>query len=207
MSERDRTPFGARLRRARIAAGLSQMDVQRTIGMPQSTLGEAERTGKAASKWLVPLAHLYGVSPADLSGDNSADEEIIGGHPTVAKGQSIARRLVTVSVPVSVDMDRLRVTSKLPDVFRVVLPDDAMAGRFPKDSYIEFDSRLDARAGDVILLRDQAGEHYIRYLRERRKGEIVAVAENPAYLPMDFAQDGLEIRAVLVGAGWSGRLT
>lgn len=207
MKERDRTAFGARLRRLRIAAGLSQMAVQRAIGLPQSTLGEMETVGKGASKWLIPLAQLYGVSAHELAGDQDDGEEKaipgIGGEAA----QSHAMRLITGNVARSIDWESLRVTNKLPEVFKVFLPDDAMAGRFPKDSYIEFDSSLEARAGDVVLLRDQAGEHYIRYLRERRKGELVAVAENPAYLPMDFAQDGLEIRAVLVGAGWSGRLT
>lgn len=207
MPSRDRTPFGLRLRKARLAAGLSQMDVTRAIGVPQSTLNEMEKSAKGSTKWLIPLSALYGVSPSELSDEEMSAADIdplkSGGSRAGAK----SRFLTTSNVTRSLDWERLRVTDKLPDVFRVFLPDDAMAERFPKDSYIEVDTRLQARAGDVVLLRDAEGEHYVRYLRERRKGELVAVADNPAFLPMDLAQDGLEVRAVLVGAGWSGRLT
>ena len=56
----ERTPFGRRLYEARETAGLSQKDVERAVGIGQSTLSEAEIQGKRSGK-VAELAALYGV--------------------------------------------------------------------------------------------------------------------------------------------------
>jgi transcriptional regulator with XRE-family HTH domain len=60
MSEKERTPFGARLVLARKAAKLTQVQAAKKVGMAQGTLAEAETSG-SGSAYTAQLAALYGV--------------------------------------------------------------------------------------------------------------------------------------------------
>ena len=62
MKETGRSEYGARLVRARAHAGVTQEDVVAGAGIPQSTLGGAEKTGKG-STYTVRIAAYCGVSP------------------------------------------------------------------------------------------------------------------------------------------------
>lgn len=62
----ERTPFGRRLVKAREAAGLTQEEAAKAIGMAQSTLGEAETSGKR-SGYASQLAELYRVNAVWLT--------------------------------------------------------------------------------------------------------------------------------------------
>lgn len=66
MANRDRTEFGARMREAREAIGLSQSMVAEKLGISQGTLSELERTAKGTSH-IVAFASLYDVSPEWLA--------------------------------------------------------------------------------------------------------------------------------------------
>jgi len=67
MEDQERTPFGLRLYQARTVAGYTKEAAAKAVGMKsQSTLGEAEITGKR-SGYTPMLANLYGVSPIWLA--------------------------------------------------------------------------------------------------------------------------------------------
>lgn len=66
MEDIERTPFGRRLFAARSDAGLSQEEVVKSVGMSQSTLSEAEISGKR-SGFTSQLAALYKVHPTWLA--------------------------------------------------------------------------------------------------------------------------------------------
>lgn len=57
-----RTPFGERIHGARKAAGLTQKQVEKELGLGQSTLSELE-TQSHRSSYTAELARLYGVDP------------------------------------------------------------------------------------------------------------------------------------------------
>jgi transcriptional regulator with XRE-family HTH domain len=88
MGDRDRTPFGARLRWAREAAGLQQQDVVQRVGIKQGTLSGLEREANA-SRHTATLAKLYGVNPHWLAtGEGGHDDPVdvatrinVGGPP------------------------------------------------------------------------------------------------------------------------------
>jgi phage repressor protein C with HTH and peptisase S24 domain len=72
-----RTPFGERLYAARTAAQLSQPELAKAVGMAQSTLAEAERSGQGSSK-TAQLAAALGVRAewlAEGTGPRHATEE------------------------------------------------------------------------------------------------------------------------------------
>jgi len=87
----------------------------------------------------------------------------------------------------------------LPRVFKVALPDNAMAPRAPAGAMVEFTTGIDPRPGDGVLITDQAGNVYFREFRERRIGAWEAHALNPTYGPLDSMADGLKVVAVLTG--------
>lgn len=72
-ASRDRSAFGARLRSARLKAGLTQVDLAEAVGMSQSALAETE-TRALGSTLTVQLAKVLRVSPEWLAtGDGSME--------------------------------------------------------------------------------------------------------------------------------------
>lgn len=57
------TAFAKRMVKARDDKGLTQQQVCDAIDIPQSTLAEIETKNVGNSKWLLPLARLYGEDP------------------------------------------------------------------------------------------------------------------------------------------------
>lgn len=87
----------------------------------------------------------------------------------------------------------------LPDVFRVEVPDDAMADRVLKGHLVKFSTVVEPRAGDGVLVEDTMGTWYFRLYSPGAQGRFSAVAKNPAYQTLDSERDGLTVLAVLVG--------
>lgn len=87
---------------------------------------------------------------------------------------------------------------ELPTHFRVTVPDDALAPDLHPGDELEFDRSLAglAQAGDLILVRDQDGAMYVRYLRKRTASVWSVCARNPAYEDLDVHREGLAIMAV-----------
>lgn len=89
-------------------------------------------------------------------------------------------------------------SADLPAVFRVVLPDDALAPDLNAGDELVVDCTVRPTAGDIVLVRDPAGHHYARVYRERRAGDWIAYAENDDFEPLDAKAEGLTIVAVCV---------
>lgn len=83
--------------------------------------------------------------------------------------------------------------------FSTVMPDNSMAPEIRKGATIVFIAGATPEPGDFVLLADAAGKHYLREFRQVRPGRWEAHAVNPAYLPMDSVEDGLEVLAVFNG--------
>lgn len=87
----------------------------------------------------------------------------------------------------------------LPDVFQVEVPDDAMADRVLRGHLAKFDTRVEPRAGDGVLVEDASGTWFFRQFSPGAQGRFSAVAKNSAYQTLDSERDGLKVLAVLVG--------
>lgn len=89
--------------------------------------------------------------------------------------------------------------------FRIAAPDDAMAPRVRAQQMVVFSAGVDPRPGDGVLVVDAGGVQYFRQYQQRRPGHWQAVADNPAFQPLDSAQDGLRVLAVLIAveARWA----
>lgn len=90
-------------------------------------------------------------------------------------------------------------STELPAIFSVAVPDDSMAPRVRRGDVVRFSCREVARPGDGVLVQDRDGAWFFRLYRERRPGEWEAHPLNSAYQPLDAHKDGLRVLAVLVG--------
>lgn len=108
-----------------------------------------------------------------------------------------------VSYPGSTVVPTIRwedlMATELPSTFAVHAIDDSMAPSIPAGKLLFFDSSVEPVAGDVVIVRDQAGHHYIREYRIKRAAVWTAYATNEAYQALDSAADGLAVTAVLIG--------
>lgn len=189
-SARERTPFGQRLFEAREGAGLKQKEVQKAIGISQSTLSGLERVADS-SGFTPQLADLYG-----------ADAKYLATGKSTSSAHGARHKARSVSLSSVQDVPHIKwediLTSALPDTFYVIAPDDSMAKRIKAGKKVFFSSVETARAGDAVLIADGAGNVFIREMRERAPGDWQAHALNDAYEAMDAKQYGLRILAVLV---------
>lgn len=146
----------------------------------KSALGLAQLTGWSVSWWTdgkgpreVEPASAHSVSQATLTIDPVEDV-------TVVKWGSMK-------------------AEALPEVFRVEVPDDAMADRVLKGHLVKFSTTIEPRAGDGVLVEDSTGAWFFRLYSPGAQGRFSAVAKNPAYQTLDSERDGLRVLAVLIG--------
>lgn len=97
------------------------------------------------------------------------------------------------------------VSSPLPPLFRVAMPDDSMAPEFRKGSVVLFSTTEgQPRADDAVLVQDADGNPFVRVYEERRPGHWQAVALNGRFQPLDSKLDGLKVLAISMGK-WGRR--
>lgn len=85
-----------------------------------------------------------------------------------------------------------------PTLFRIALPDNALAPDLFAGDELTIDTSLTPMAGDIVLMRDAAGNHYARQYRIKRPGEWSGHPTNPAFEPLDAARDRLAIVGVSI---------
>lgn len=79
------------------------------------------------------------------------------------------------------------VKSPVPEVFRTVLPDDALAPLdLPQGTEVLWTTKRRAIPGRVVLVKDQHGQVHARECRQGREpGRWIAAPANPAYVAFD----------------------
>lgn len=92
--------------------------------------------------------------------------------------------------------------AELPDEFSLRAVDDAMAPLLPAGNAGLFSRKLKAEPGKHVLVVDKNGAFYIRKIQERLAGQWRGIALNDTYAPLDFAEDGLRVVAVMRGLLW-----
>lgn len=108
----------------------------------------------------------------------------------------------SIVIPLQLEWDTI-MQGSLPDQFVLPLRDTALQPKFSSTTRVIFATGRKPQPGDVVLLRDSAGDHYIREYHLVRAGHWRAAAANPAFQPLDSAADGLQVLAVAIGALWA----
>lgn len=84
--------------------------------------------------------------------------------------------------------------------FTVVAPDDTMAPVILRGTTVIFDTDLlPARNGDVVLLKDMAGDWHIREYQGTPDGQWHALPQHERALTLESGKHGLAVLAVFDG--------
>ncbi len=201
-SDRERTPFGARMFESRKRAQLTQEQVRAAIGIGQSTLVDIEYKA-TSSGWTPQLAALYEVDALWLAtGVGQAanwrnSQHVVAGEK--AARYEVAQNLshLLVEHAPQVEWEGILNNKPLPKYFWTRLPDDAMAPRAGSGKLVCFDSTASARPGDGVLVVDGAGDVYFRLYRSAPGGRWTAQALNPVFHDLESTRDQLQVLAVL----------
>jgi hypothetical protein len=116
--------------------------------------------------------------------------------PAYAVDQDLSQP--TVEHAPQIDWEALMEHKTLPALFWITINDDAMAPRVRAGNRVCFDSRQTPRAGDGVLLVDEAGTFQFRMYRAASADRWIASALNPAFAERDSAKDPIRVVAVLV---------
>lgn len=139
-----------------------------------------------------------------ISGDLPKRSDQAAPEPSRQVGAKI-RILDAFTIPPLMTWEELMsATTPLPELIRLAAPDDALPDEAPLGTELIMSTTAAARRGDIVLVRDQAGNLYLRLYAEGRAGGWRAVTprRDDVYLSLDSEADGLTLVAV---AEW-GRL-
>lgn len=117
--------------------------------------------------------------------------------PGAARAQDLSQRALSDDLPL-LSWEAVMNAKSVPDIFRTVLPDDALAPDFPRGVEVVWTTRRRAIPGRIVLVTDSHGALHARQCRQGREpGRWLAAAINPSYLSFDSA----ELRLVAVFKG------
>ena len=126
-------------------------------------------------------------------------------HPTQGYERPVGSTALVLNEPAPFNTPQMswealmRPDQTLPAVFRVRVPDDAMAPRVRAGDVVELNADTPPKPGDGVLVRDRSGAVYLRSYRERHGAEWEAYPINDAYRTLTSENDHLAIVAVVVG--------
>jgi hypothetical protein len=118
------------------------------------------------------------------------------GPPSVA-GVAHPKILDEFTVPPLTQWEDLMKMQEMPEQFRLAVPDDALGERLPKGTELIMQRASVAKPGQVVLVRDGAGQLYLRRYSQGAAGAWRARAPNEDYPSLDSQGDQLQLLGVL----------
>ena len=166
------------------AAHLNDQSVYQILHGVRLKSGEPKGVGRAMQSKL----------DAAFPGWTNAQRLTEGSNPfAVGEAQFLSHHFVSDDLPM-IAWEAL-VKTPVPEVFRTILVDDALAPEFPKGTEILWTTKRRAMPGRLILVVDRYDQVHARECRQGRDpGRWIAAPINPAYLSFD--SDELRLVAV-----------
>lgn len=126
-------------------------------------------------------------------------------HPNAGEGaaqyrvaQNMSQGLVSHDLPMMSWEDLVK--RPIPEVFRTILPDDALAPDHPAGTEIVWTTRRRPAPGRLLLVQDRHGQIHARQCHQgRAPGQWIAAPISPAYVAFDSHEEGLQLLAVFKG--------
>jgi repressor LexA len=177
---------GGRIKKARLALGLTQKQFASSLGIVQGFLSGIETGRKRPSDTLlIALSHTHGIAPAWLKeGSGAPFQAASSAHPGNGARAPLLQ-VIPEQFPEDRGSDTLGYVSlpNLPDgCYAILCYGDFMAPTIKDGDLVIFKPEAEKKSGDIILVNNRWGEPILR--RYRRKGEEVYLApDNPAYAP------------------------
>lgn len=194
----DRSEFGNRLYTARKHARMTQKELAQAVGMGQSSLAEAERSG-AGSTFVLELARATGVRPAWLS---AGEGEMLGGAQlppgSIPLNQNKIRDVFVVGrgnggfmpesiwtdgdYPVGATDSCAEVATNDPHAFLVQIEGPSMIPRYNPGEYGLVEPGTEPELEDDVLVRLKSGHTMVKRLLSRRDGYRFGSYNDPEIL-------------------------
>lgn len=210
--------LGERLRRARVAAGLSQQELAAKSGVRQETISNIERGRNKGSKFIARIARALGVEAYELdtgrqdlspiatasdAGNVSPGPRVRGAVPLISWVQAGSWRGVLENLEGEI-VEQIDTTAPINRfTYALRVQGDSMVSpsgpdSFPEGTIIIIEPELEARTGDFVVVRHPgAGDTETTFKRLVRDGDRFFLQPlNPRY-PMMELPKGAAICGVL----------
>ena len=202
-----------RLKIARKAREMSQLELAKFSNMKQPDISKIELSKILQTTGIARLADALGVPVRWLELGEGPEPEFLPAQPLTrvnypkgdknspppkAHVMSPLGRIVATTTIAWGDL----MSGKLPEVFALIVQDDAMAPLLNMGNVARFSTKSAPSPGKRVLVADKDENTYIREYRFRRGTHWQAVALNDAYDDLDSISDGLRVLAVLIGVDW-----
>ena len=189
---------GERIKKARLALGLTQKEFASSLGIVQGFLSGIETGRKRPSDTLlIDLSHTFGINPQWLRDGSGASFK---GSANLPAG-CCAPVLEVIPEHFPDDLGTVRSHISLPELpegcYAIVCYGDFMAPTIRDGDLVIF--RPDSgqkKSGDIILVNNRWGEPILRRYR-LKDDEIYLAADNPAYAPFRPDNDTRTIGTVV----------
>ncbi|HBG05557.1 MAG: Cro/Cl family transcriptional regulator [Geobacteraceae bacterium GWC2_58_44] len=176
---------GTRIRKARLALGLTQKEFAASLGIVQGFLSGIETGRKRPSDTLlIALSHTHRINPGWLK--HGTGETFTG--PAEAASQTGARAPLLDVIPaqfpeVGGEIRGYVSVPNLPDgCYAIVCYGDFMAPTIRDGDLVIFKPGRDKKSGDIILVNNRWGEPILRRYRVK-DDEVFLAPDNPVYAP------------------------
>jgi len=191
---------GARIKKARLALGLTQKEFAASLGIVQGFLSGIETGRKRPSDTLlIALSHTHGINPdwlKDGSGESFKNS-------TAADAPTAYRAPLLDVIPEQFPEDagtirRYVSVPEMPDgCFAIVCYGDFMAPTIRDGDLVIFKPDSEQKkSGDIILVNNRWGEPILRRYR-LKDDEVYLAPDNPAYAPFRPDSDTRTIGTVV----------
>ena len=184
-SEEYHTETGARIRKARLALGLTQKEFAASLGIVQGFLSGIETGRKRPSDTLlIALSHTHKIDPQWLKHGTG---ETFNGPPAVHNqhaGRAPLLDVIPEKFPEATGAIRGYVSvPNLPDgCYAIVCYGDFMAPTIRDGDLVIFKPNSEKKSGDILLVNNRWGEPILRRYRLKDQ-EVFLAPDNPAYAP------------------------
>jgi transcriptional regulator with XRE-family HTH domain len=221
--EKGRTPFGKRMYEARLDAGYTQQDVERLVGIKQSTLSDMETIGKR-SGYTSQLAALYGYNPVFLATgkgekkpstivvqdispaiENGITIPVFDHQPSAGRG-SIMQDSDTVIGGLTLNKEWLHknVNYSRPNNLAVLTAyGDSMSPTFNDGDILLVDRGVEDIRIDAVYVIALNDELFVKRVQRGLDGSVLVKSDNPLYDPYRITEDRKETLQVLGRVLWS----
>lgn len=190
MRDSTRTAFGERLVKARKRKGLTQTQLAKLVGMGQSTLTEAEKSGQGSSftaqiaaacdvdeLWLATGEGDMLRRPAGLEGAQPVRPGKINSVAVVGRGNGgvMPERIWTdEDYPAGATGEVAEIASTDPQAFVIEVEGTSMAPKYMPRAFALVEPGTDIDLEDDVLVRLVSGETLLKRLVSRRAGYSLA---------------------------------
>jgi repressor LexA len=185
ISEKYHPETGARIRKARLALGMTQKQFAASLGIVQGFLSGIETGSKTPSNTLlIALTHTHGINLDWLTRGIGAPYRgtALAGAPAGGKApllEVIPENFPQQSAPGSSYIS----LPNLPEgCYAIVCHGDFMAPTIRDGDLVIFTPDGEQKSGDIILVNNRWGEPILRRFRLKEE-EVYLAPDNPAYAP------------------------